>query len=906
MSRVTAQGQGHGGRGQSTQIYLVLISFAILPVLTQGQQDSTTIIRTLSMVEEEDVGFLVLNLATDTGLQDKYSDAIVQSLQYSFLPQSQQYSALFTIRSNGDLITASKVDRDDRCPNEEVCEIALDIQVQPVDYFHIIKLTITLIDQNDNPPRFPSDILVRIPESSAVGTVVTITPIATDPDSPENGVVQYALDDPSGKFELEVTGNVADGPLEPQLKLLDALDHEDTQQYNMELTAYDGGSNPRSGSTRIQVQVIDVNDHAAKFENRSYSATIPENLSRNSPVRKVTAKDADSGPNGIIVYGFNARTQEAIKDLFAIDPSTGVITVIGELDYEEKTSYVLTVTARDQVTTSVPDQAKVTITIEDVNDNSPSIVVNNLVDKSSIAISEYTEADTFVAHISVKDADSGVNAEFFCQLSSDSFRLEEFYTGEYKVFTKRTFDRELKPRYDVEINCSDKGTPIRSASSTIPFIIKDENDNAPQFTQEKYRKIVLESITVGTVIMTIEATDPDDGNNGTVTYSISQASSDVFSIEPFTGKLKLKGRLDRETKTQEKLIITASDNGHPALSNQTEVIIDVEDVDDEPPVFTQRIYTFKISEHMSGNQKIGQVEAADADTDPYNDFNFSLDPDTNRENKFRIDPVSGNVYSMASLDREITPEYNLKVLAVGYNNGERALSGSSTIIVQVDDINDWPPEFIFPKYSNITLTVSANIKPGQPFVNITATDKDSGPNAELTYIIINNRGPFAINSYTGELSFMEFPKPLQETYSLLIKVQDNGEDNLSAQRQLTINCSALVHGSGLTVHQPQNTTIVIIITVMSAVVIVGLILGIVCIVRGCTMCRGPKNGVTNSAEKGDDNGALMYSVEYQVQAQYENKGYSKDVPDGNIAPGKKPQRHSSLQVRDAFISFSVT
>ena len=226
--------------------------------------------------EEVPRGTRVGNLVDDAGLRAEYpADVLQRVIRFRFL--SDAASALFDIGATTGVITTSgDIDRDAAavCRQRELCEIAADVVLQPVQYFRVIKVTVEIVDVNDNAPRFKeSQIFVPIVEAALVGSVYVI-PTATDADGPAYGVQKYELDASSDKFGLQSSTKL-DGALEVRLVLREKLDREAEAQYRMRLTAFDGGPATRTGTATIVVNVLDSNDNKPKFAQvRGHGVTI--------------------------------------------------------------------------------------------------------------------------------------------------------------------------------------------------------------------------------------------------------------------------------------------------------------------------------------------------------------------------------------------------------------------------------------------------------------------------------------------------------------------------------------------------------------------------------------------------------------------------------------------------------
>ena len=388
-----------------------------------------------TLQEEVVVGTFIANILQDAQLESKHNAEILAQLRFRFL--SPPKANLEVDSSTGVLRTDGEIDRDSICPQAEECTVKMDIAVQPVQYFQIIKVTIIIEDKNDNAPKFAErNLLHRMSESASEGSSL-ILPSAVDNDSPKFGIQRYELDSPTEKFQLDVREKVG-GSTDVKLILRGELDRELENEYRMKVIAYDGGTPELSGSVNVVISIQDANDNDPEFKNETYEVEVFENLPEGSKIMTVEAEDPDEGKNGQVVYTFAPRTLESFGHLFHINNLTGDITTKGLLDYEESEVYHLTVNAQDQGADSVPDDAIVIIKLVDVNDHAPDITVNTLTESGTdvATISEDAVMGTFVAHITVVDQDSGENAKFNCTLNDNHFTLAQVYQSEYQIQTQ--------------------------------------------------------------------------------------------------------------------------------------------------------------------------------------------------------------------------------------------------------------------------------------------------------------------------------------------------------------------------------------------------------------------------------------------------------------------------------------
>ena len=792
------------------------------------------------MLEELPAGALIGNIITDARLNLRYNTSELLRLRFSFLTQPDLDREYFTIEeATGILSTTHRIDRDKLCPHVTECFVKFDLAVSPVKYFQIIKVRVEILDKNDNAPFFPqSRITHQISESTLPGTSFSI-PAATDPDSIDNGVQRYELVSSSDNFELKVR-ETADGATDLRLVLMNELDRELIDFYQVKILAHDGGDPPKSGSVLIDISVLDANDNDPVFENSTYEVSVQENVPIGMTIFRVKARDPDKGANGEIEYQLSRHTQQNYGNLFDIDSTTGEIFVKGPLDYEKGAIYLLSVTAFDNGFDSLPAHATLIVRVQDVNDNTPQITVNTLTTSGDAQVAENTPPGTFVAHISIIDGDSGTNGKFTCSLSDHHFHLQKLYLTEYKIVTAAIFDRERLPYFDLTLECRDKGIPAQTSFAHIRVTILDDNDHTPKFSQPMYTATIIENNLIGEFIVAVTADDEDIDMNGRLKYKLDEDARGMVAIDEDTGSITANVVFDHEDLSELQFHVLATDQGSIPRTASSKVLISIVDINDEIPHFQQESYTFGTFEKQSPNTEVGQVTALDRDSEPYNHFFYSLDDQLSPMDVFKIDPQSGKIRTKQVLDREHQTVYYMVVIAA--SEDDYSLSSTVSVSVYVADKNDNAPQWHFPTPKNNTLRISNKVPLGQVITKLRAHDADSGKNARLNYLITdgNSNNAFAIDPSSGAISVnKELETSDGESFTLDVVVQDQGEPLLSAGAKLNIYVTKVAgYAKSRSINlSKDNLIIVIVFVVVTAIISMIIITTIIVIKRRDTEQR---------------------------------------------------------------------
>lgn len=476
-----------------------------------------------------------------------------------------------------------------------------------------IRVVVKVLDENDNPPVFPTPVMnIEFPENTPRDVKRTLNP-ARDSDLLRFNTQRYNI----------VSGNVndafrlsshreRDGVLYLDLQINGFLDRETTPAYSLVIEALDGGSPPLRGQMTVNITIQDVNDNQPIFNQSRYFAVIPENATIGTSVLQVYATDTDAGDNGMIEYSINRRQSD--KDqMFKIDSHTGVITVHKTLDFELKELHELVVVAKDNGVQPLETTTFVSIRVTDVNDNQPTINVIFLSDDATPKISESAQPGEFVARISVNDPDSKTeysNVNVTLSGGDGHFGLTTRDNIIYLVIVSLPLDREIQPNYTLDVIATDTGNPPLHASKTIYLRVTDINDNEPVFEQEVYHANVMEVADPGTSVVKVTAIDRDEGNNSAIFYSLldtPNTHSQWFQIDSHSGLITTRAHIDCETEPVPQLTISARDNGSPSLSSTATVFVTIHDVNDNEPIFDQSFYNVSVVENDSKGRCILKV-----------------------------------------------------------------------------------------------------------------------------------------------------------------------------------------------------------------------------------------------------------------------------------------------------------
>jgi len=506
-----------------------------------------------------------------------------------------------------------------------------------------------------------------------------------------------------------------------------------------------------SAPRTLTINVAAVND--APVANDT-SGSVNENAANGTAVATVTATDVDGDTLTFAITGGN------VGAAFAINPSTGVVSVAGPIDFETLSAYSLTVTATDSGTPALSDTATVTITVNDVNEAPVANDTAGAVDENSII-------GTAVATVTASDVDAGQTLIYAIAAGNvgTAFAINSTSGA---ITVAGPIDFETLPSYSLTVTVSDSGVPVLSDTATVTVTVNDIND-AP--VADDIAASVDENSVSAAAVVTVPASDQDAD---TLTFAITAGNTgSAFAINPATGAITVAGALDFETLASYTLTVSVTDDGVPVLSDTATVSITVNNVNDAP---TATDASGSIAENSTIGTAVTTVLASDADAGQTLSYAIT---DGNVAAAFAINSTTGAISVAGALDFETLSSYTLTVTVT--DSGTPALSDTATVTITVLDANDAPVA------NDVTASVLENSASGTAVVTVPASDQDLDP---LTYAITggNVGAAFAIDAGTGAIT-VAGPIDFETlaSYTLTVSVTDDGTPVLSDTATVTID-----------------------------------------------------------------------------------------------------------------------
>ncbi|KAL3880284.1 hypothetical protein ACJMK2_032532 [Sinanodonta woodiana] len=493
------------------------------------------------------------------------------------------------------------------------------------------------------------------------------------------------------------------------------------------------------------------------------------------------------------------------QSIFHINRETGDITTMVVIDRESVCEFLFTCVLKFDVGINYQDgrfykYLTVKVYIEDINDNSPHFPKQSM----TLQISERVQIGSVYRIDSPVDRDTGVNnsiQSIEIVPSNDMFGLDIELnldgSMQVKIVTLSKLDREIQDFYQLLVVAKDGGNTIRSGSVTVNIYILDVNDNKPKFSNTTYRVGVNETTPPNSVILTLSATDADLGENGWVTYRISNHQSDaeavkkIFDIDSESGEVQIKTKLINEQGKSYKFIVEATDHGMEPLVSQSEVIVDIIDSENNVPIVSLvpsmggNLQFINVSESATLRTFVANLEIIDSDLGQNGNIScvsssslFSVDYlGSTRTLKRFIVSVNG------ILDRETQDLHNVTITC--FDNGSPRLSSSISFLVCVTDVNDNEPNFMF---DNFIVFVPENNNMNAVLLQISASDKDIDNNGLVQYYIPEDgQGMVTIGCNNGVISAVTiFDRERDEKIVFTILAIDLGTPSLTGTTTMTL------------------------------------------------------------------------------------------------------------------------
>ncbi|XP_013887443.1 protocadherin-19 isoform X2 [Austrofundulus limnaeus] len=438
-----------------------------------------------------------------------------------------------------------------------------------------VQLNIKVIDSNDNNPVFDEPVYtVNVMENSPINTLV-IDLNATDPDEGTNGEIVYS-------FNSYVTEKTREAfKIDPRTGIITVngiLDYEATQIYEIDVQAKDLGPNSIPAHCKVTVNVMDTNDNPPVISLLSLNTEmveVSENAQRGYVIALVRVSDKDSGANGKV----QCRLQGNVPFRLQEYESFSTILVDGRLDREQKDTYNLTIQAEDSGSPPLRATKSLVVKVTDENDNPPHFVKAHYQEM----VMENNLPGSCLLAVSAEDPDLGMNGTVSYSIVPGEIKHMDVNTyvsinPSGRIYSMRSFDHEYTRTFDFKVLARDNGNPSLSSNATVRIVVLDVNDNTPVMTNPPLVNGTAEvsiprNAGVGYMVTQVKADDYDEGENGRLTYTISEGDRAFFEIDQVNGEVRSTRMFGENAKSTYEITVVARDHGKPSLSASAYIVV---------------------------------------------------------------------------------------------------------------------------------------------------------------------------------------------------------------------------------------------------------------------------------------------------------------------------------------------
>ncbi|XP_061384325.1 cadherin-99C [Danaus plexippus] len=578
---------------------------------------------------------------------------------------------------------------------------------------------------NTRPPQFSSrDYFAPVSEGAAINSTVT-TVTAKDP---ENEPVTYSIASGNDLRQFAIGSNTG------IITVIRHLDREVLTRYQLMIRAEDPGH--LSTTATVNIKVTDINDNNPKFDEDSYLFKIKEGVA-NAEVGQVHATDLDEGVNAMITYSIPSHLP------FAIDNSTGVISTVTELDYEDTKEYAFVVTATDGAMDKRLGTASVSVLVLDEPDEPPVFIQGVY----SVRVPE--NAPNYpVVKVHADDPDTQPEITYTIIMGdTDLFSIDR-KTG--LIRTLKPLDREESARHELIVGTEENNSDGNGSTATVEVVVDDKNDNAPIFTSVARPVTIEDTSSIGSLVETVVALDSDATSpNNRIRYALAGRgkASIYFHVEPDTGAVKVRDDLRKETDSEYTVDIQAYDQGDPVMSSVMSLTVYVSHSATVPPDvrlgFPDTVYTEHLAENSPNSTIVRTLPIWNKNKHSRDTPLKCLLTDASQKGVFYVRLTVDRdcaIYLNSSLDYETLTEYSLEVQLESIQGLINPESSKAVIKIHVTDVNDNAPVFVFNEQSTVGgakgkyFAIATKDMPlGTNLLQVKAKDKDSGDFGKIEY-----------------------------------------------------------------------------------------------------------------------------------------------------------------------------
>ena len=708
--------------------------------------------------------------------------------------QGSQLDQHFELRPDGAIVLLQSLDRE--------TEPDYSFEVRAVDgggRRNIELISIVVSDINDNPPIFGLEPFEAVDVFENVPPGYSITQVtATDADEGRNAKIMFELEDKSydGTFRLEsdtgilfVKASSTDcDPPESYLPVR-PLDYERETSYTLTILAYDETSPRHFDSRTVNINILDHNEHAPMFDSNSVEVTVDEDLEIDEIVLRIKAYDWDFDT---LTYSVLEDGEQSVNFRYQGD----AIVTQTRMNYDDRQLYELTLRAQESITSEQNSATTIVkVYVRNVNDHKPIFVISDIYPTSE-GILESTDLNRIILTVHADDADNATHDAVSYQIMSGNegnvFRIDS-QTGD--LIVQSHLDYDSVQSYTLTVVATDTGQPTRTSTAhQLRITVENINDESPIFTSDTYRFEYMENSPIGTTVGQVQAPDRDHDPYGTVEYSLLNGDNGFFEVDSMTGYVRSLVIIDREelARPDKRFWVLATDSGSSPLTDTAEVIVLILDANDNRPQFSQ--YQYYIPEHDTQRLELLEpgvtiLDLADKVTDEDLDENAALTFEL-------VSQISGNLLDVTSsglVSLNASPQNGVQIYEAEvsvYNTNDPSLFDRAFVRVLIEGNNDHHPRFGQEGGYSVTVREDAMRESVIFDASLHVSDRDTGPNGELSYDFQELYAQFSINRTTGHITLKE-QLDFEEVELYFLRVAAIDSTGRTAETSLTVTVTSV-------------------------------------------------------------------------------------------------------------------
>ncbi|XP_039630310.1 protocadherin gamma-A2-like isoform X1 [Polypterus senegalus] len=507
------------------------------------------------------------------------SDAGVNSLKSYILTPNDHFRLKIYKQTDGsssvNLLLESPLDRE---MQEELVLLLTAFDGGEPQRSGTAEIRVVVVDANDNAPVFTDKVYkASVMENCMIGSVL-IRVTATDADKGVNGEVQY--------FSSQISQSVHDlfeiNPDSGEITVKGPIDYETNDIYEMTIEARDYGGHV--GSSKVVIEVIDVNDNVPFINIMSVSSQVSEDALPGTVIAMINVQDRDSGRNGNVKCFIDNndipfKLKSSLNNFYGLETN-------GFLDREKISLYNIGIIAADEGEPSLSATHTITLEITDVNDNAPTFERQHY---TTYVMENNSPGSSFFS-VRAKDDDLGLNRKISYFIQETGFNnisvssIISINSEDGVIYAVRSFDYELLTHFQVSVTAKDGGTPPLSTDVFIDVFVQDQNDNPPEILYPVFNKgipiaeFVPRSADFGYLVTKVVAVDKDSGQNAWLSYKIVKSTDQtLFEIGLNNGELRTLRKITEKDATKQRLTVMVEDSGQTSQSATVNVNIAITD-----------------------------------------------------------------------------------------------------------------------------------------------------------------------------------------------------------------------------------------------------------------------------------------------------------------------------------------